>query len=298
MLLQEIAIRYPPKQGMIQLTKDYYATFSLWKNAGSGAMSFGKPPTTHTRTKIVDELFRQVTDEMVLAINDRVKGTAASGDKELISKMEKDISKINREHKLEDWLNLHATITDILGKYFLNKWALQRRIDIENDPTSVIMQLSPVVKNIVQANKQVLPKSKSEDEPAPIPAPPPEPTPPPPPPTPKGPELTWPKDLPPLPQDATREIESKRIPANYENMLKKFEYEWSEEDNAYKREKTGTLLKIRGDYSSVASIPGKPGRKEFPSLGKLFIQLSHARKRDKKHSVSESYKTLFEFLYN
>jgi hypothetical protein len=297
MLLQEIAINYPSNQGYVQLAKDYYAVFSLWKNAGSGAMAFGKPPTTHTRTKIVDEIFKQVVDALVnKIITITTERLPDQVDQKLLDKFDKHLEKINREYKQEDWLNLHATITDFFKKYYPNVPFVQRLVKIEDDPISYPepFELTPVVANIIRANKHFLPGPVSKAEPEERPSPPS-------PPQRSVPTLTWPTDLPPLPQDATTDVESKRIPANYENMLKKFGYEWSEADNAYKRDETGVILKIRGDYSSEASVPGTSKRRKFRNLGDLFKRLRYARIRDthkKKHSVSESYKKLFDFLYN
>lgn len=279
LLLKEITLNYIPSSDTIdQLARDYYVMFALWKRAGSGAMAFGGGPEPQKRTEVIDQVFEQVAT----LLGERIIGTYGESD-----------STRNLEHylKMEDWLNFHAEVEQVLKSKLPGSFQTYKNT-IETDPRSAAdssnLRLSPIVKKLVTTASQFPKKEKPADTSSP---------------SPKKPTLPQiPTDVPPLGSPMAGN-QSKRIPSNWEEVLKTYGYEWDESESAYKNPERNATIKIKPNYTSEVFLPSGNTMK-FSNLGSLFLKLEDNKKKRQLQQTeptaqvtTENYKMLYEFLY-
>ncbi len=300
-LLKELRFNYAPKgESLLQLLRDFYAMFSVWREEGSG----GQPgATTGGRAAIIDDLFGQVAQKTGETILKRFENEW----KHEAEHNRKDIQKLAHTWKMQDWMNFSAHLTDLLRNIMGD--ALVRGFRKLN-PKTIAKTLSPSIQQFVKSTKGF------EDVPEPVPAWKQYDKPLKPPkdaasqrelpiagsqthlPFPKFP--TMPDDLPKMatPMAGT---ESKRLGGNWEQQLAKFNYQWDEEAKEYKNPTLGTSIKFEPNLSStVKTTKGQELR--FANLGQLFIALEKNRKqRHGKEPIAQvtenDFVKLYEFLY-
>ena len=159
-LIKELQLRYSPEGGSPrQVSHDYFAMFALWRAEGSGGDGGA---TSIGRSRLVDDVFRQVAEAMGLKY---AEGRQLAG-REVIKK---DIGQLNHYLKMEDWMNFHGVVKDILRKTVVST-RFQELSKMETNPKAHLDDFSRMIRELVRSSR-VLPdapgaSTKSEPEPA------------------------------------------------------------------------------------------------------------------------------------
>lgn len=299
-LLKEITIRYSPQGGnLFQLLRDYFAVFGLWQRIQTGEV------VSERKAELINDVMHQVGKMTHARIVERLGNMDLHG-KEGINKT---IQKFNHAGNMENWPDFTAALSD-LAKQTASVDRTGELGTMWRDAKNT--QVSPSLWGLFGGKpptpKKPEPKWKQFDKPmnargslggtqqdlpmaggqTDLPLAPGE----------KLPQM--PRNLPKMDTPFASD-EPKRLAANWEKVMEKFGYKWSEADNGYKNEERDVLVQVQPSNAVRVFFPN--GKSEtIPNLGKLFRIMKHNKnKRHKKEpaaQVSEdNFKQLYEFLY-
>lgn len=306
-LLKEITIRYSPKgDSFLQAIRDYYAMFNLWRTEGSGGQAGA---TNQRRSELIDDVFEQVAETFGKKLLDRF-------GKEWVNYAphnRKDIGVVSNSLKLHNWLDFHGAMEKIMYTIMGDSWMSSLK-KADKNPKEMLSMLSPSIQNLVQRSSQFAdipkpePKWKAYDKPMnargslggtqiDLPM--------------AGGQMDLPlapgEKLPQMPRNLPKmdtpfaSDQPKRLAANWEKVMEKFGYKWSEADNGYKNEDRNMLIQIQPSNAARVFFPN--GKSEvIPNLGKLFRRMQHNKNRRHKKEpaaqvTEDNFKQLYEFLY-
>lgn len=174
LLLREITtpLRYHGKDDTIFF--DYYAMYDLWRRVGNSpnnqSLLQGPPYPTQARTKIIDQVFEQVSkqfaDYMLKTIAKNLKQVLDTNPNNIANDIKKAVNNLQHSNKVNDLVGVYSAINDFFeiqrSVPFLFKFSPllsnskiinQRSISLSN-PARYLNKVSPLISSLIKSNLQ------------------------------------------------------------------------------------------------------------------------------------------------